>query len=151
MANANEEVKVKPVELGFIADCDPWLLTNTYFPSKVGGKPAWLELENIPSMESMKCRRCNEVLVFMCQVIDFILINSVQKIIFFVLIIYINYKFRYMPHKMELKIAFIERFMFLYVKMVPVGLIIVQSMYCFIGHCMETSYIFIIILFVFCI
>lgn len=56
------------VDLGFLEECAPWLLTNTYFPSKVGGKPAWLELDHIPQLDQMKCRMCQEVMVFLCQV-----------------------------------------------------------------------------------
>lgn len=56
------------VDLGFLEQCDAWLLTNTYFPSKVGGKPAWLELDHIPQLDQMKCRMCQEVMVFLCQV-----------------------------------------------------------------------------------
>lgn len=61
-------VSPKTVELGFLEECEPWLLTNTFFPSKVGGKPAWLELENIPTLDLLKCRKCQEILVFLCQV-----------------------------------------------------------------------------------
>lgn len=58
----------KTIELGFLEECEPWLLTNTFFPSKIGGKPAWLELENIPTLDLLKCRKCQEILVFLCQV-----------------------------------------------------------------------------------
>ena len=48
----------KIVDLGFIGDFQSWELTSRQFPSKVGGKPAWLELKNLPSSESMKvCTR----------------------------------------------------------------------------------------------
>jgi hypothetical protein len=30
------------VDLGFADEQDDWLLTNRYFPSKIGGFPAWL-------------------------------------------------------------------------------------------------------------
>lgn len=63
-----KSIAVNNVDLGFLEECESWLLTNTYFPSKVGGKPAWLELENIPQLDSMKCRMCQEILVFLCQV-----------------------------------------------------------------------------------
>ena len=44
----------KIVDLGFIGDFQSWELTSRQFPSKVGGKPAWLELKNLPSSETMK-------------------------------------------------------------------------------------------------
>ena len=74
MAEVSATQKNKTVELGFLEECESWLLTNTYFPSKVGGKPAWLELENVPSLEDMKCRRCKEPLVFLCQVFQILCI-----------------------------------------------------------------------------
>lgn len=59
------------IDLGFAEECEPWLLANTYFPSKIGGRPAWLNLENIPMPDEMKCSQCNESLVFLCQVCPF--------------------------------------------------------------------------------
>ncbi len=56
------------IDLGFAEECEPWLLTNTYFPSKIGGRPAWLNLENLPMPDDIKCSKCNESLAFLCQV-----------------------------------------------------------------------------------
>lgn len=57
------------IDLGFLEKCDkPWLLTNTYFPSKVGGRPAWLDVESIPSNDRLKCTECGIQLAFLCQV-----------------------------------------------------------------------------------
>lgn len=56
------------IDLGFAEECEPWLLTNTYFPSKIGGRPAWLDLENLPKPDEIKCLKCSESLVFLCQV-----------------------------------------------------------------------------------
>lgn len=56
------------IDLGFAEECEPWLLTNTYFPSKIGGRPAWLDLDNLPKPDEMKCLKCSESLVFLCQV-----------------------------------------------------------------------------------
>uniref|UniRef100_A0A182QED0 MYND-type domain-containing protein n=1 Tax=Anopheles farauti TaxID=69004 RepID=A0A182QED0_9DIPT len=56
------------VDLGFLEPCEPWLLTNKFFRSKVGGKPAWLELKNLPKPEELLCGQCNEPLGFLCQV-----------------------------------------------------------------------------------
>jgi pre-rRNA-processing protein TSR4 len=55
-------------DLGFIEECDKWLLTNRYFPSKVGGKPAWLNLKDIPAREDLICQKCHEPLIFLSQV-----------------------------------------------------------------------------------
>lgn len=56
------------VDLGFLDKCDEWLLTNTFFPSKVGGRPAWLDVESIPSNNRLKCTECEKQLDFLCQV-----------------------------------------------------------------------------------
>lgn len=56
------------VDLGFLDKCEPWLLTNKYFPSKVGGLPAWLELDSIPSNDCLRCSVCSETMLFLCQV-----------------------------------------------------------------------------------
>lgn len=57
------------VDLGFLDKCEPWLLRNTFFPSKVGGRPAWLDVESIPSNNRLKCTECEKQLAFLCQVI----------------------------------------------------------------------------------
>lgn len=46
---------------------DPFLLTSRFFPSKVGGKPAWLDLKHIPEASELICSKCNIPLVFLCQ------------------------------------------------------------------------------------
>lgn len=56
------------VDLGFLEKNEPWLLKNKFFPSKVGGLPAWLDLETIPSKDVLNCDECNSPLVFLCQV-----------------------------------------------------------------------------------
>lgn len=57
------------VDLGFLDKCDDsWLLTNTYFPSKVGGRPAWLDVESIPENDRLKCNECGKQFTFLCQV-----------------------------------------------------------------------------------
>ncbi|XP_008187026.1 programmed cell death protein 2 [Acyrthosiphon pisum] len=42
-------------------------LTSRFFPSKVGGKPAWLDLKHIPEASELACLKCNIPLVFLCQ------------------------------------------------------------------------------------
>lgn len=56
------------VDLGFLEKCDPWLLTNKFFPSKLGGRPAWLDLDKIPQPSEMKCADCDSELTYLCQV-----------------------------------------------------------------------------------
>lgn len=63
-------------QLGFADEQEGWLLTNRFFPSKIGGRPAWLELENIPDPKELLCDYCNEPCVFLCQVIFFSHITS---------------------------------------------------------------------------
>ncbi|XP_041769954.1 programmed cell death protein 2 [Anopheles merus] len=61
-------MEVTSVDLGFLEPCEPWLLTNKFFRSKVGGKPAWLELKHLPKPDDLLCGQCNEPLGFLCQV-----------------------------------------------------------------------------------
>ncbi|XP_062542166.1 programmed cell death protein 2 isoform X1 [Armigeres subalbatus] len=56
------------VDLGFLEPCEEWLLANKFFRSKVGGKPAWLELKNIPIPKDLLCDGCEEPCIFLCQV-----------------------------------------------------------------------------------
>lgn len=57
------------VELGFLeAHEDERFLLNIHFPSKVGGRPAWLDLVNVPSPEDLKCENCLGQLTFLLQV-----------------------------------------------------------------------------------
>lgn len=56
------------VDLGFVEECEPWLLTNKYFPSKVGGKPAFLDLQHVPKPSELQCTKCKEPMNFICQV-----------------------------------------------------------------------------------
>eukprot|EP00053_Salpingoeca_punica_P018057 m.175461 g.175461 ORF g.175461 m.175461 type:complete len:365 (+) comp17349_c1_seq1:448-1542(+) len=55
-------------QLGFVDDpTDVRLLNSAYFPSKVGGKPAWLKLENLPTSDRLECTTCGEPLLFLLQ------------------------------------------------------------------------------------
>ncbi|XP_038210708.1 programmed cell death protein 2-like [Zerene cesonia] len=56
------------VDIGFLDEKESWLLHPRFFPSKVGGKPAWLDLRNIPAPSELTCNQCNEVMIFLCQV-----------------------------------------------------------------------------------
>ncbi|XP_058831648.1 programmed cell death protein 2 isoform X2 [Topomyia yanbarensis] len=56
------------VDIGFLEPCADWLLTNKFFRSKVGGKPAWLELKHLPSPKDILCEECGDPCVFLCQI-----------------------------------------------------------------------------------
>lgn len=58
----------KSVDIGFLEEKDNWLLHPKFFPSKVGGKPAWLDLKHIPAPSVLTCKVCSDPLVFLCQV-----------------------------------------------------------------------------------
>ena len=52
------------VELGFVeerSDFGP-------FPSKVGGKPAWMVMDGLPGREVLACKRCQQPLLLLLQV-----------------------------------------------------------------------------------
>lgn len=57
------------VELGFIEKPENSLsLTSPFFPSKVGGKPSWLHLENLPPSQLLSCKMCKKQMIFLLQV-----------------------------------------------------------------------------------
>ncbi|XP_023941900.2 programmed cell death protein 2 [Bicyclus anynana] len=58
----------KQVDIGFLEEKCSWLLHPRFFPSKVGGKPAWLDLKNLPEPGGLTCKTCKEPLIFLCQV-----------------------------------------------------------------------------------
>ncbi|XP_050342266.1 programmed cell death protein 2 [Nymphalis io] len=61
-------MSTKCIDIGFVEEKSNWLLHPKFFPSKVGGKPAWLDLKNIPNPTEISCKKCNEPLTFLCQV-----------------------------------------------------------------------------------
>ncbi|KAL1505787.1 hypothetical protein ABEB36_005268 [Hypothenemus hampei] len=56
------------VVLGVLEPCENWLLESRFFPSKAGGKPAWLSLKSIPTTCDLTCEKCGKVMVFLCQI-----------------------------------------------------------------------------------
>lgn len=61
-------MEIKSPELGFVDDnFDPVKLESCFFPSKVGGKPSWLFLTNLPS-DGLLCSNCNKRCVFLMQI-----------------------------------------------------------------------------------
>ncbi|XP_020508083.1 programmed cell death protein 2 isoform X1 [Labrus bergylta] len=56
------------VVLGFLEDAEPWRLLSPQFPSKVGGKPAWLSQGGLPSLPGLECEICRLPMAFLLQV-----------------------------------------------------------------------------------
>ncbi len=57
------------VDLGFVEPvCDSRLLESRFFPSKVGGRPSWLDLRSLPSTQRLRCPRCDRPMSLLCQV-----------------------------------------------------------------------------------
>ena len=56
------------VDLGFVSPPSHLLrLTRAYFPSKVGGRPAWLNPQHIPTASQLTCAHCGDVMDFLLQ------------------------------------------------------------------------------------
>jgi len=45
----------------------PWQLLSHYFPDKVGGKPAWLSLNPLPSPDVLQCGNCGKQCILLLQ------------------------------------------------------------------------------------
>ena len=57
------------VDLGFVSSPPhPLTLTRPYFPSKVGGRPAWLNPLHLPSPSELTCPACGDVFSFLMQI-----------------------------------------------------------------------------------
>lgn len=56
------------VELGFVENTEKFLLRSRFFPSKLGGRPAWLSLESLPATEELSCPVCSKPTSFLLQV-----------------------------------------------------------------------------------
>ena len=59
---------MRRVDVGFVEVCEPWKLECRFFPSKIGGKPAWLDLKHIPDKDKVTCEYCEDPCIFLCQV-----------------------------------------------------------------------------------
>nr|CAB3264723.1 programmed cell death protein 2 [Phallusia mammillata] len=56
------------VDLGFLETPEhEWRLHRCYFPSKVGGKPAWLDPKNLPTTKMLECKNCCKPMIFLLQ------------------------------------------------------------------------------------
>ena len=67
MASGNIQRKSRLRVKHNFALCDPEQLTSPFFPSKVGGKPAWLDIRNLPAPDILACRVCGKPLVLPLQ------------------------------------------------------------------------------------
>lgn len=57
------------IDLGFAEKCDDkYRLTAIAFPSKLGGRPSWLNWENILTEGQVQCGNCSKILQFLCQI-----------------------------------------------------------------------------------
>ncbi|XP_056231201.1 programmed cell death protein 2 isoform X2 [Seriola aureovittata] len=66
----SRDTNVSPAEvvLGFLEEAEPWRLRSPQFPSKVGGKPAWLSQKDLPSLPGLECETCRLPMAFLLQV-----------------------------------------------------------------------------------
>jgi len=59
------------ISLGFVEELktdEDWkYMTSSYFPSKIGGKPAWLDVKHIPNSEDLKCEECEQIMPLLLQ------------------------------------------------------------------------------------
>lgn len=56
------------VVLGFLEEAESWQLLSNQFPSKVGGRPAWLSQADLPAVSELQCEECKLPAVFLLQV-----------------------------------------------------------------------------------
>ncbi|XP_058530010.1 programmed cell death protein 2-like [Ochotona princeps] len=61
-------LQAAPVELGFAEEAPAWRLRSEQFPSKVGGRPAWLGAAGLPGPGALACALCGRPLAFLLQV-----------------------------------------------------------------------------------
>lgn len=54
-------------ELGFAEAAPAWRLRSEQFPSKVGGRPAWLGEAGLPGPAELACALCGRPLAFVLQ------------------------------------------------------------------------------------
>lgn len=54
--------------LGFVEPAKPSELLRHRFPSKVGGRPAWLDPINLPSQDQLRCKASGKPFNFLLQV-----------------------------------------------------------------------------------
>ncbi|XP_037376623.1 programmed cell death protein 2 [Talpa occidentalis] len=57
----------EPAELGLAQAAPAWRLRREQFPSKVGGRPAWLGAAGLPGPAALSCAQCGRPLAFLLQ------------------------------------------------------------------------------------
>lgn len=60
-------VRAGAAELGFAEEAPAWRLRSKQFPSKVGGRPAWLGEAGLPGPAELACSLCGRPLAFVLQ------------------------------------------------------------------------------------
>lgn len=58
----------KVVDLGFVEKVEKCRLFSRFYPSKIGGQPAWLSLKCLPIYEELTCEKCGKPCVFLIQI-----------------------------------------------------------------------------------
>ncbi len=56
------------VDLGFVEEVESHKLASIFFPSKVGGKPAWLSQTGVPMLSDLECSACGNLLKLLVQI-----------------------------------------------------------------------------------
>lgn len=60
---------MRDIDLAFLEPLAPsWKFTSKYFPSKVGGRPAFLSLAPVIDAEQVTCSRCKQTMRFVLQI-----------------------------------------------------------------------------------
>lgn len=67
---SDKESSPPEVVLGFLEEAKRWRLLPPQFPSKVGGRPAWLSQRHVPSLPELECEMCRLPMAFLLQVSD---------------------------------------------------------------------------------
>eukprot|EP01084_Bolivina_argentea_P002107 3872_1 len=64
-----EELNTTPVTIAFAEEIeDERYYFRSFLPSKIGGKPAWLNPKKIPKYSHLKCKQCKKPLKFLLQI-----------------------------------------------------------------------------------
>ena len=67
--NSCDESNCSNVDLGFAEKCENNIyLSALFFPSKLGGRPAWLRWDSLPASDILKCGNCEKQRVLLCQI-----------------------------------------------------------------------------------
>lgn len=69
--SADKRLSASEVVLGFLEEAKQWRLLPDQFPSKVGGRPAWLSQRALPSLPELECEMCRLPMAFLLQVSAF--------------------------------------------------------------------------------